>query len=274
MNPDTSNIERLIRIMSLLRNPDHGCPWDLQQDFRSIAPHTLEEVYEVVDAIENDDFEQLKGELGDLLFQVVFYAQLGRERQLFDFDAVAGEVSAKLLQRHPHVFPDATLESFGKPGGLSPAQVETNWERLKTRERQEKSRGDASLLDDVPLALPALTRARKLQKRVAGAGFDWPDAEGVLAKLKEEIVELEDALRTGEAAAVAEELGDLLFSAVNLARHLRQEPESALRAANRKFEARFRAMEALAREEGRELAAMNLEELEGYWQRVKKDSAS
>ena len=272
--PDTSNIERLIRIMRLLRDPAHGCPWDLQQDFRSIAPHTLEEVYEVVDAIESGDFEQLKNELGDLLFQVVFYAQLGRERKLFDFDDVAGGIAAKLLQRHPHVFPDATIESFGKPGGLTPGQVEANWERLKTRERQEKSRGDASLLDDVPLSLPALTRARKLQKRAAGAGFDWPAAEGVLAKLKEEIAELEDAMRAGQEGAVVEELGDLLFSAVNLSRHLRQDPESVLRAANRKFEARFRAMEALAREEGRDLGAMSLEEMEGYWQRVKNGGAS
>lgn len=268
-------MEKLLQIMAMLRDPRHGCPWDLRQDFRSIAPHTLEETYEVIDAIESGDHAHLRNELGDLLFQVVFYAQLGKEAALFDFDAIVGEISAKLLHRHPHVFPDGTTASFGAPPSLTPAQVESNWEALKQREREgKKAEGAArmeSLLDDVPRAFPALLRSFKIQKRAASAGFDWEDAAGVLAKLKEETAELEQAVVNEGQEAVAEELGDLLFTAVNLSRHLRQDPETALRRANAKFEKRFRRLEERVREAGRSLHELDLAELEAHWQAVKAE---
>ncbi|MEX2367088.1 MAG: nucleoside triphosphate pyrophosphohydrolase, partial [Pseudohongiellaceae bacterium] len=216
-----SRLDELLAIMAMLRDPEHGCPWDLQQNFQTIAPHTLEEVYEVVDTIDRQDYLHLKNELGDLLFQVVFYAQLGREQQLFGFDDIVSEIIDKLLQRHPHVFPDASMESFGRTSALTPGQVESNWEAIKSAERQQKSADSeadeseqASVMDDIPLAFPALTRARKIQKRAANLGFDWPDSTGVFAKLAEEIVELQQAVAGKRADDIADELGDLLFTIV------------------------------------------------------------
>lgn len=275
-------LDELLTIMTMLRDPEHGCPWDLKQDFASIAPHTLEEAYEVVDAIEQGDYGHLRNELGDLLFQVVFYAQLGKEAGLFDFNDIVEEISTKLLQRHPHVFPEASIASFGKPSSLSPEQVEANWERIKQAEREEKGGSDneqapASLLNDVPQALPALNRARKLQKRAANAGFDWDHSAEVLAKLREEVAELEEAMAQQDKDAMEDELGDLLFSCVNLSRHLGLEPEASLRRANRKFEARFRQLETLIREQGLNLSELDLGTMEEYWQLAKKtysDSAT
>lgn len=262
-------LQQLLRIMERLRDPTHGCPWDLQQDFASIAPHTLEEVYEVIDAIETGDSAQLRDELGDLLFQIVFYAQLGREQQLFDFNAVAAGICTKLLSRHPHVFPDGTLDGGARPD-ISAEQVAVSWETLKNAERQRKTAGStSSALDDVPLALTALLRAAKLQKRAATRGFDWKESAGVLAKVREELAELEQALAANDRQQMEEELGDLLFTLVNLSRHLQLNPETALRQANRKFEQRFRQMEALMRGDAVAMEALDDAQLDAYWERVK-----
>jgi ATP diphosphatase len=263
-------MEQLLRIMGRLRDPKTGCPWDLQQTFATIAPHTLEEVYEVIDAIETGDMEQLRGELGDLLFQIVFYAQLGNESGLFDFNDIAAGIGAKLLHRHPHVFPGGTLDETSSAAGISPDEVVQNWENIKAAERQAKQGGKpVSALDDVPIALTSLLRAAKLQKRAAGQGFDWPDASGVFAKVDEELLELREAITAADSAAVEEELGDLLFTLVNLARHLDSNPETALRAANRKFEERFRSMERELQLDGRSMRDLNESELDQYWNRAK-----
>jgi ATP diphosphatase len=269
MSDSAAALNRLLDIMAALRNPEYGCPWDLQQDFTSIAPHTLEEVHEVIDAIEQGTLDQLEAELGDLLFQIVFYAQLGRERGDFDFTSIAQGICRKLLQRHPHVFPSGTLESAGRKPEIGAAEVSVNWEQIKQDERQQKQQGLVSVLDDVPHALPALLRAAKLQKRAATGGFDWKDHTGVLDKVREELAELEQALAGDRQEQVADEFGDLLFTMVNLARHLDLNPESVLRASNRKFEARFRAVERLAAEEGRALRDLDELALDAYWRRVK-----
>lgn len=274
-------MQELLDIMARLRDPQRGCPWDLKQDFRSIAPHTLEECYEVVDAIERGDHGQLRNELGDLLFQVVFYAQMASEQGLFDFGDVCAEIRDKLLYRHPHIFPDGTVESFGSESTLSPAQVERNWEILKQRERELRKALQApgedapdSVLDDVPRALPSLSRAAKLQRRAATVGFDWTDVRGVLDKLKEEILELEQAMERREEQETADELGDVLFTVVNLARHLKQDAETSLRHASGKFERRFRRMEARIAEAGRQMTELGSDELDAHWRAVKADEGS
>lgn len=268
--------------MAMLRDKEYGCPWDLKQNFQSIAPHTLEEIYEVIDAIENHDYSHLKNELGDLLFQVVFFAQLGKETGLFDFEDIVTEISEKLINRHPHVFPKATIESFGSKSNIEAEQVEINWEQIKTEERRSRlkekwKQGDAETnqsapgtLDDIPLALPALLRARKLQKRAADSGFDWSEARQVIIKLKEEIAELEAAMQNQNVQNMKEELGDILFTCVNISRHLKLEAESCLRASNSKFERRFRQLESFLEKDNRKLKDMNIEELESCWQKVKQ----
>jgi len=266
-------LRELLRLMACLRDPQGGCPWDLQQNFASIAPHTVEEVYEVIDAIERNDLEHLPEELGDLLFQVVFYARLGEEAGLFDFETIAGRIVDKLLQRHPHVFPDATLASFGRRGALAAEDVGSQWEAIKAAEREARQQ-DASILADVPLALTALLRAAKLQKRAARQGFDWPDADGVLDKLQEETQELQQARAAENSADVAEEYGDLLFTVVNLGRHLGVEAETALRAANRKFERRVRAMETLLQMQGLTLGELDAQQLDACWRQVKGSEKS
>jgi len=269
-NPPGNAMQTLLQLMSMLRDPQHGCPWDLKQSFASIAPHTLEEVYEVVDAIETNDMQQLKEELGDLLFQVVFYAQLGKEQHLFDFETIAKTITTKLLQRHPHVFPSATLESFGQVSDISSEQVVNNWEQIKTQERkQKKSTKLVSALDDVPIALPSMLRATKLQKRVSNVGFDWQSVHPVYAKVKEELSELEVAMETGNNLHVEEEFGDLLFSMVNLSRHLHLDSEASLRKANRKFEARFRSVERMVVETERAITDLSAAEMDMYWERAK-----
>ncbi|HXC26806.1 MAG TPA: nucleoside triphosphate pyrophosphohydrolase [Stellaceae bacterium] len=252
-------IAKLLSIMARLRDPEHGCPWDREQDFATIAPYTIEEAYEVGDAIERGDMAALKDELGDLLFQVVFHARMAEEAALFAFDDVAEAISDKMVRRHPHVFGDAAIASVA-------AQNEA-WETHKAEERTAK--GDDSVLDGVALAYPALLRAAKISKRAARIGFDWPDAHAVIAKIAEEIAEIEAEMDTGGGKArLEDEIGDLLFAATNLARKLEVEPEIALRRATAKFERRFRAVETLAKERG---IGRDIDALEALWQQVKRE---
>lgn len=259
-------ITRLLDIMARLRDPEHGCPWDRKQTYATIIPFTIEEVYEVVDAVERGDLQDLREELGDLLFQVVFLARIAEEEGQFDFEAVAQAISDKLIRRHPHVFGGAQFES---EEALAHA-----WDAHKAREREDKQKEAAappSRLDGVAAALPALLRAQKLQSRAAKVGFDWPNLQGVLGKVTEEMEELAaEAAAGGEARRLEEELGDLLFSCVNAARHVRVDPEMALRRANQRFEARFRHMEAQARQQGKQLGEFSAEELETLWVEAKR----
>ena len=234
--------------------------------------YTLEEAYEVADAIERSDFEHLPGELGDLLFQVVYYSQLAREEGRFDFAQVVDAITRKLVRRHPHVFPDGDLYGAPDVAKLEEAAIKQRWEEIKAEERAEKAIApeQLSLLDDVPAALPALSRAAKLQKRAAQVGFDWPEALPVVDKVREELDEVLEAMSENDAEAVAEEIGDLLFVVTNLARHLKVDPEAALRAANGKFERRFRFIEQCVREAGRSMEGCSLEELDTFWGEAKK----
>jgi nucleoside triphosphate diphosphatase len=249
-------LERLVEIMRRLRDPGGGCPWDLEQDFASIVPYTIEEAYEVADAIERRDLEDLRSELGDLLLQVVYHAQMADEAAAFGIADVIGAISDKMVRRHPHVFGE---ESRGK----SAEQQTRDWEAIKAGER-----GPASVLDGVAVGLPALTRAVKLQNRAARVGFDWPDAGHVLDKIAEEAAELVEV--RGDGARVFEEFGDLLFVMANLARHLRVDPEAALRAANAKFARRFHGIEAALRAEGRTPEDSDLAEMDALWDAVKR----
>ncbi len=263
-------MDALLAIMSRLRDPETGCPWDLRQDFRTIVPYTVEETYELVDAIEAADYEQVREELGDVLFQVVFYAQLGAERELFDFKDVLDGISSKLVSRHPHVFGDLQASETGE--SLSEAEVKQNWERFKQAEREKKMR--SAILDDVPRALPSLSRAQKLQKRAARVGFDWQDTDGVWSKIEEEMAELREAIAADSQAEIEAELGDVLIAVVNLARHLGIDAETATRRANGRFEDRFRLMEQAADEDGVALDQETVEQLEERWQRAKAKLAS
>jgi ATP diphosphatase len=246
--------------MAQLRDPHDGCPWDQQQDFASIAPYTVEEAYEVADAITREDFGALRDELGDLLFQVVFHARMAQEAGLFDFDDVAGAITDKLLRRHPHVFGSEQERAAGAQEG--------SWERIKAEERAEKA--DESALTGVAKALPALKRAQKLGKRAGMVGFDWPDRHGPREKIQEELDELEAAVGSRSPASIEEEVGDLLFAVVNLARHLDVDPEEALTGANYKFERRFRDMEQAIAATGKALRDLSLESLEMEWRAAKK----
>jgi ATP diphosphatase len=253
-------IDRLRGIMAQLRDPKRGCPWDREQDFATIAPYTIEEAYEVADAIERGDMAALKDELGDLLFQVVFHARMAEEAEMFAFDDVAAAIAEKMLRRHPHVFGDAEIASVA-------AQNEA-WEAHKAKERAAAGHV-ASVLDGVALAYPALLRAAKVSRRAARIGFDWPDARAVIPKLAEEIAEIEAEIDDGgDKARLEDEVGDLLFAAANLARKLDVEPETALRRATAKFERRFRRVEELAAERG---IGRDLDALEGLWQEVKQN---
>jgi ATP diphosphatase len=267
MGQQRYSISDLLRIMQRLRDPDHGCPWDLAQDLASIVPSTLEECYELAAAIEAGDYPHVADELGDVLFQVVFYAQLAAERDLFDFDAIVDGLAGKLLRRHPHVFADGAIEGL-VDSSIDAGAVKQQWEAIKAEERSE--RAQYGVLDDVPVALPALPRAQKLQKRAARVGFDWEVEDQVLAKLEEELTELREAIADGDDAAVEEELGDLLFTIVNLARHRKLDAESALRRASSKFEARFRYMEAAVADRDDTLENLDADELERLWREAKK----
>jgi nucleoside triphosphate diphosphatase len=259
---DKQSIHRLIEIMARLRDPDGGCPWDIEQDFRSIAPYTIEEAHEVADAIERGDLNDLKDELGDLLFQVVFHARMAQEQGAFAFGEVVASISDKLERRHPHVFGDAEMTD-------SQAQT-VNWEAIKAAERAQRGDSDDSVLAGISRGLPALRRAVKLQKRAARVGFDWPAAEPIFDKLDEEAAELKAAMAAGDADGIEEEIGDLLFAITNLARKLDVDPGGALRRSNHKFERRFRAMEQLAEERGLDLGAMAHAELEDHYREVKQ----
>ncbi|QXI49046.1 MULTISPECIES: nucleoside triphosphate pyrophosphohydrolase [Pseudomonas] len=267
----TYTLDDLLHLMARLRDPQYGCPWDLQQNYASIVAHTIEEAYEVADTIERGDFEHLQGELGDLLFQVVYYSQLAREEGRFEFAGVVDSITRKLIRRHPHVFPTGELYAPVDTPSLSEAQVKSRWEEIKAEERAEKSQPEQlSLLDDVPAALPALSRAAKLQKRAATVGFDWPEALPVLDKVREELDEVLQAMADGDADALEDEIGDLLFASVNLARHLKHDPEHALRRANRKFERRFRFIEQVLRDSGRPIEDCSLDELDTLWGEAKR----
>lgn len=246
-------IERLLKIMAKLRDPQEGCEWDLAQDFSTIAPYTIEEAYEVSDAIERNDMSELKSELGDLLFQTVFHARMAEEAGLFNFDDVTRSISDKMEARHPHIFGDET-------GVMDPKR----WEDLKTKERE--TTGSTSAMDGVAQALPALMRSEKLQKRAARVGFEWHDLKGPKEKLEEELIELDEASEEEKLV----EAGDVLFVAVNIIRRYGVDAEQALKASNAKFEQRFRQMEELAASDGQDFTALGLDEQEAYWQRVKQ----
>lgn len=248
--------------MTQLRDPDTGCPWDRKQTFETIAPYTLEEAYEVADAIENGDMRELHGELGDLLFQVVFYAQMGQEQGHFDFESIAEKMADKLEKRHPHV--------FGEQQYVSDEVLKQNWEQQKQIERQQKSDQNQSLLDDLPKGFPSLAIAQKIQKRVGRHGFDWTDIGGVIDKIEEELAEVKEAIAAKSKEHMEEEVGDLLFACVNLARHLELDAETALRKANRKFEKRFRELEMILAQENLSVTEASLEQLECAWQKSKE----
>ncbi|MBZ0334281.1 nucleoside triphosphate pyrophosphohydrolase [Marinobacter sp. AL4B] len=271
------SIDDLKILMARLREPETGCPWDTKQTYSTIVPHTIEEAYEVADAIAREDFPHLKDELGDLLFQVIFYGQIGEEDGHFDFDAIVDHLVRKLIRRHPHVFPEGTLDSRVDPNNRpDEAWIKASWERIKAEERASKPATEepVSRLDGIASTLPAIARAEKLQKRASNHGFDWPDITPVFDKLHEEIDELKEAWQaaevgTGDRDAVEDELGDLMFVCVNLARFMKVNPEQALERTNRKFDARFRAIERILYSQGRDLDSESLEALDAIWQQVK-----
>ena len=256
-----NKINRILDIMAALRDPKTGCPWDLKQDFASIAPYTLEEAYEVTDAVERGDMDELKNELGDLLLQVVFHARMAEELGLFNFDDVVDAISDKMIRRHPHVFSDGDADNADT--------VRQSWEEIKAQEKAEKGKSEAdSLMDDIPLALPGLSRAVKIQNRAARIQFDWPGIQPVFDKLQEEIGEVREAIKSGSTDAMEDEIGDLLFVVANIARHLKIDPEKAVRRTNGKFISRFKYLEAQAAQSNKE--SLTLEELEAFWQAAKK----
>jgi nucleoside triphosphate diphosphatase len=269
----SGDIRRLIDIMAALRDPVGGCPWDIEQTFASIVPFTIEEAYEVADAVERGATEDLREELGDLLLQVVFHARMAEEAGLFDFGGVVEAITAKLVRRHPHV--------FGEASALSPSAVKALWARIKADEKRAKLASDATrgrpreaatsgALEGVPLAAPALSRAMKLQEKAGKVGFDWNDVDAVLEKIREEIAEVEAEIAQGSTQALSSEVGDLLFAAVNLARHLKVDPEAALRGANAKFERRFAHIENSLAERGQTPESASLDEMERLWAEAKE----
>jgi MazG family protein len=271
-SPDQRVIDALLGVMAALRTPGTGCPWDLEQTFASIAPYTIEEAYEVADAIEKNDLPALKDELGDLLLQVVYHARMAEERQAFAFADVVEAITAKMIRRHPHVFGTDAERAAGATPGF--------WERIKATEKNGEPKAAGGVLDDVPAGMAALTRAVKLQHKAAKVGFDWPSLAPVFAKAKEEIGELEEALATGRrpdgtaSEEVTEEFGDLLFVMANVARHLKIDPEAALRAANTKFVRRFERIESLLAADGRTPAQSNLAEMDRLWDQAKLEERS
>ncbi len=257
------NTLQLLDIMAKLRHPETGCAWDLKQDFASLIPYLIEEAYEVIDAIERDNIDDLRSELGDLLLQVVFHARLAEEQQLFNFDDVAGEISEKLIRRHPHVFAGVTFDND--------EQCQQAWEQAKANERQAKipETTVTSILDDIPGSLPALMQCEKILTRVARHGFDWPTIEPVFAKVQEEIAEVREAIALGDQTHIEEEIGDLLLVVVNLARHLNVNAEWALKQSNKKFSKRFNYIEQQVQASGKVLTECSLAELDGYWDEAK-----
>jgi ATP diphosphatase len=268
---ETPSIEKLRWIMTTLRDPETGCPWDIKQTFASITSCTIEEAYEVadavIDAVEQQDFSELEKELGDLLFQVIFYSQLGHEQKQFDFDSVVAAICEKLIRRHPHVFGDKSLSTD--------AEIKSNWENEKAQERQARNNDKSlSVLADIPKNLPALSQAAKIQKRCSHVGFDWHNIEDVFAKVVEEVEEVKVEIEQDNPEALAEELGDLMFAVVNLCRHAKQDPEQLLRQANQKFTKRFHGVERQVESSGMEFEQHSLATLEEYWQQVKLEEKS
>ncbi|MGM7317422.1 nucleoside triphosphate pyrophosphohydrolase [Idiomarina sp. ST10R2A5] len=253
-------MQQLQQVMAQLRNPESGCPWDLKQNMISLIPYTIEETYEVVDAIQSGNWQSIKDELGDLLFQVVFYAQLAREEQQFELDDIAAHTADKLISRHPHVF------GTDSERNLSDAEIKAQWEQIKQQERTKKD-AKGSVFDDIPSQLPSVLKAAKLQKRAASVGFDWTEAEPVYAKVDEEIQEVKEAT---DQDHIEEEIGDLLFAVVNLARHKQVNPEAALQRANEKFKSRFQNIEQRLGEQGKNATDCNLDQLEALWQQAKQ----
>jgi MazG family protein len=266
------NLNDLVYLMQRLRDPDSGCPWDKQQTFSTIVPYTMEETYELADAIERGKLADVREELGDLLFQVIFYAQLGSEQGEFTLDDVIDGITGKLVRRHPHVFANGQLrdDSVSKTpqDEQAIAVIKQNWEAIKHAERESKQQ--TSVLDDVPLALPALNRAHKLQKRAANVGFDWAKTEDIFAKLDEEVLELRAELPDGNHDRIEAEMGDLLFCCVNLSRRLGVNAEAALRRASQRFEARFRFIETSLQQQGRKPQDASLDEMEDFWIKAKQ----
>lgn len=260
----------LLHVMRRLRDPVDGCPWDLQQDFKSIVSSTLEECYELVQAIEHEDFDHVAEELGDVLFQVIFYAQLGEEKNLFSFHSIVNTLVEKLVRRHPHVFAGGEIDGV-TVSQSSVEEVRHSWESIKQRERE--ARNQSGVLADIPLALPALSRAQKVQKRVAQVNFDWPDTAAVMDKLREELDELRLAMCAQDSRGVDEEMGDVLFTCVNLARHLGLDAERSLRSSTVKFERRFQAMESRVATAGEELSSLGEERYDQLWRQAKSDLA-
>jgi len=273
MTEKTYTLDDLIYLMKRLRDPVRGCPWDLKQTYQSIVSSTLEEVYEVVEAIENNDIDNLREELGDLLFQVVFYSQMASEEQHFDFQDVAHAIVSKLVRRHPHVF--ATGQLYDDAAGVQPlteTELHAQWDRIKQEEKKVRSQqqsGDGHLLGDIPGAIPALQRAFKIQKKLAMVGFDWKEPRDLFPIVEQEIQEVHEAVASGVQEKIEEELGDVLFAVVNLCRHLSVDPETALRGANRKVQQRFAYVEAALKQKGTTPEQASLNEMETLWQQAK-----
>lgn len=265
------SLDDLLYLMARLRDSQDGCPWDLEQDYHSIVPYTLEEAYEVADAIEREAWGELPGELGDLLFQVVYYAQFGREQGRFDFaDVIDGSVR-KLVRRHPHVFPGGQLKARAGSQEVQSQEVAGHWQAIKEQEQQAQGKPAAqSILDAIPLNLPAMSRAVKLQKHAARVGFDWDALPPVLAKIREELAEVEEALAEGQQAAIEHEIGDLLFAVTNLARHAAVDPEQAVRGTNQRFYQRFNYIEQQVAAQGRQLHECSLQQLDALWDQAKQ----
>ena len=273
---EKSAIEKLQELMIMLRDKKYGCPWDLEQTLTSLIPHTIEEVYEVVDAIEKKNSEEMLDELGDLLFQVVFYAQIACEEKLFNFDDVANAIVQKLLRRHPHVFPTGDVTSFGEQSNISSDQVSINWDLIKLAEKKLKSSKQSEdsfkgTFHDLPRSLPALQRSTRLQKQAAKVGFDWLEISGVIAKLKEEVAELEQAIKEEDRIKIEAELGDVIFTAINMSRHAGIDAENALRGANTRFENRFSWIESELAREGKLIEGETLQRLNQLWDKAKQN---
>ena len=266
------SVKDLTYVMSRLRDPDTGCPWDIKQDFASILPHTLEEAYEVADAIEREDWSHLEEELGDLLFQVIFYGQMGSEKQYFSLESIVDRLVAKLIRRHPHVFPEGTIDSQRAPGEDPDEEwINQRWDEIKAEEKAHAPQAiDKTLLSDIPVTLPAITRAVKLQKKASSVGFDWPQKDpGVVNKIREELDEVIVELEAGNNALLEKEIGDLLFAVVNLARHHKINPEVALRGTNERFQKRFDVVEQASSSAGG-WENMTPDSMESAWQKAKR----
>jgi ATP diphosphatase len=261
---ETSDLQQLLQIMQALRHPEDGCPWDIKQDFKSIVPHTLEEAYEVADCIEKGDLSELKIELGDLLFQIIFYAQLAQEQNLFNFNDIIVQLNEKLTRRHPHV--------FAQKRALNDEQLAIQWQQIKAQEHTQKApEVTDDLWQDIPTNLPSLSKAKKIQQRVAALGFDWPSYHGALEKVSEEVLEVKEAIEQDPLSAhTAEEVGDLLFATVNVARHIKRDPEQLLRSANDKFSARFEKVNTYLVAQGKSLQSASLQEMDDAWEAIKK----